>query len=81
MLVEKMNLENNFRRKIFLVIITIFGVFLVIPILENTYAENDLVDDDIEIPFYYFYNYSKLLSLPCATAHLFCCPFILNFWP
>jgi subtilisin family serine protease len=41
----------------FLVIITTFGIFLVIPILENTYAENDF---DIEIPFYYFHNYQNL---------------------
>ena len=41
----------------FLVMITIFVTFLVIPILYNIYAENDL---DIEIPFYYFYNYQNL---------------------
>ena len=41
----------------FLVMITIFVTFLVIPILHNIYAENDL---DIEIPFYYFYNYQNL---------------------
>jgi subtilisin len=70
MLVEKMNLENNFRRKIFLVIITIFGIFLVIPILENTYAENDLVDDDIEIPFYYFYNYQNLDNHPLESNNI-----------
>ena len=51
-----MNLQYNFRMS-FLVIITTFGIFLVIPILENTYAENDF---DIEIPFYYFHNYQNL---------------------
>ena len=37
--------------------ITIFVIFLVIPILQKIYAENDF---DIEIPFYYFYNYQNL---------------------
>ena len=34
----KMNLQYNFRIS-FLVMITIFGIFLVFPLLENTYAE------------------------------------------
>ena len=51
-----MNLQYNFRMN-FLVTITIFGIFLAIPILENTYAENDF---DIEIPFYYLHNYQNL---------------------
>ena len=40
----------------FLVIITIFGIFLVIPIFENAYAEYDF---NIEIPFYYLHNFQN----------------------
>ena len=50
-----MNLQYNFRMN-FLVIITIFGIFLVIPIFENVYAENNF---DIEIPFYYLHNFQN----------------------
>ena len=48
----KMNFQYNFRRN-FLVIITICSIFLVIPILENTYAEDNF---EKQIPFNYFYN-------------------------
>src|SRR5688500_177401 len=51
-----MNLQYNFRMS-FLGMVTFFVAFLVITILQNIYAENDL---DIEIPFYYFYNYQNL---------------------
>src|SRR5918993_760192 len=51
-----MNFQYNFRMS-FLVMVTFFVAFLVITILQNIYAENDL---DIEIPFYYFYNYQNL---------------------
>ncbi len=50
-----MNLQYNSRMN-FLVIITIFGIFLVIPIFENVYAENNF---DIEIPFYYLHNFQN----------------------
>ena len=48
----KMNFQYNFRRN-FLVIITVCSIFLVIPILENTYAEDNF---EKQIPFNYFYN-------------------------
>ena len=47
-----MNFQYNFRRN-FLVIITVCSIFLVIPILENTYAEDNF---EKQIPFNYFYN-------------------------
>ena len=56
MLIKKMDFQYNFRMS-FLVMVTFFVTFLVITILQNIYAENDL---DIEIPFYYFYNYQNL---------------------
>ena len=60
MLIGKMNLQFNFRRN-FLTMVTIFGIFLVVTISENTYAEeDDYFVDDIELPFYYFYNYQNL---------------------
>ncbi len=51
-----MNFQYNVRMS-FLVLVTFFVAFLVITVLQNIYAENDL---DIEIPFYYFYNYQNL---------------------
>ena len=47
-----MNFQYNFRRN-FLVIITVCSIFLVIPILENTYAEDNF---DKQFLFNYFYN-------------------------
>ena len=47
-----MNFQYNFRMT-FLVIITVCSIFLVIPILENTYAEDNF---EKQIPFNYFYN-------------------------
>jgi subtilisin family serine protease len=51
-----MNFQYNFRMS-FLVMVTLFVTFLVISILQNIYAENDF---DVEIPYYYFYNYQNL---------------------
>jgi subtilisin family serine protease len=47
-----MNFQYNFRMT-FLVIITVCSIFLVIPILENTYAEDNF---EKQFPFNYFYN-------------------------
>jgi uncharacterized membrane protein len=46
MLIERMNFEYNFRRN-FLTMVTIFGVFLVVHIFENTYAEEDIFVSDL----------------------------------
>jgi len=40
MLIERMNFQYSFRRN-FLTMVPIFGVFLVVHIFENTYAEED----------------------------------------
>jgi len=58
MLIKKMKLQFNFKMS-FLVMITIFVIFLVMPISENTYAEKE---SGIDIPFYYFNNYQYLDS-------------------
>ena len=46
MLIERMNFQYNFRRN-FLTMVTIFGVFLVVHIFENTYAEGDNFVSDL----------------------------------
>ena len=48
----KMNLQYNFRRN-FLVVITVCGIFLVIPMFENTYAEDNF---EKQFLFNYFYH-------------------------
>jgi hypothetical protein len=45
MLSERMNFQYNFRRN-FLTMVPIFGVFLVVHIFENTYAEEDTFVSD-----------------------------------
>lgn len=60
MLIGKVNLQFKFRMN-FLTIVTIFGIFFV-TILGNTYAEeDDYFVGNIELPFYYFYNYQNLI--------------------
>jgi hypothetical protein len=46
-----MNLQYNFRIS-FLVIITLFGIFLVFPLLENTYAEEYVSKSSLTTPSY-----------------------------
>jgi len=48
----KMNLQFNFRRN-FLGMITVCGIFLVIPLFQNTHAEDD---SEKQFLFNYFYN-------------------------
>ncbi len=57
MLEEKKNFQYNFNIIFILIHISIFTIFISIPIIENALAENNL---DIEIPFYYFNNYQNL---------------------
>ena len=47
----KMNLQYKFRIS-FLVIITLFGIFLVFPLLENTYAEEYVSKSSLTTPSY-----------------------------
>jgi uncharacterized membrane protein len=46
MLIERMNFQYNFRRN-FLTMVPIFGIFLVVHIFENTYAEEDAFFSDL----------------------------------
>ena len=54
--------------------IPIFITFLVMPILENVYAENDF---DIEIPFYYSYNYQNLDNYNLESSNIIPNQFII----
>jgi subtilisin len=73
MLEEKKNFQYNFNI-IFIVRISIFIIFLSIPILENAHAENDL---DIEIPFYYFNNYQNLDNHQLESSNIIPDQFII----
>ena len=74
MLVEKKNFQYNFNI-IFIVRISIFIIFLSIPILENAHAENN--DLDIEIPFYYFNNYQNLDNHQLESSNIISDQFII----
>ena len=54
--------------------IPIFITFLVMPILKNVYAENDF---DIEIPFYYSYNYQNLDNYNLESSNIIPNQFII----
>jgi subtilisin len=58
----------------FLLMISIFITLLVMPILENVYAENDF---DIEIPFYYSYNYQNLDNYNLENSNIIPNQFII----
>jgi subtilisin len=68
-----MNFQHIFRMS-FLLMIPIFMMFLVMPILENVYAENDF---DIEIPFYYSYNYQNLDNYNLESSNIIPNQFII----
>ena len=68
-----MNFQHIFRMS-FLLMIPIFITFLVMPILENVYAENDF---DIEIPFYYSYNYQNLDNYNLESSNIIPNQFII----
>jgi subtilisin len=68
-----MNFHHIFRMS-FLLMIPIFITFLVMPILENVYAENDF---DIEIPFYYSYNYQNLDNYNLESSNIIPNQFII----
>jgi subtilisin len=68
-----MNFQRIFRMS-FLLMIPIFITFLVMPILENVYAENDF---DIEIPFYYSYNYQNLDNYNLESSNIIPNQFII----
>jgi subtilisin len=68
-----MNFQYIFRMS-FLLMISIFITLLVMPILENVYAENDF---DIEIPFYYSYNYQNLDNYNLENSNIIPNQFII----
>jgi subtilisin family serine protease len=61
-----MNLQFNFRRN-FLGMITVCGIFLVIPLLENTYAEDN---SEKQFLFNYFYNNQDIDNRYLESANI-----------
>jgi subtilisin family serine protease len=74
MLSEKNNFQYNFNMIFLLVHISVFIIFISLPIIENAHAENDL---DIEIPFYYFHNYQNLDNHQLESSNIISNQFIV----
>jgi subtilisin family serine protease len=75
MLVEKKNFQYNFNRIFLPIHISVFIIFVSIPIIENAHAENN--DFDIEIPFYYFNNYQNLDNHQLESSNIIPDQFII----